>query len=95
MALDTFIDEVPRPPRGRLTFPVMLARMVSKPIGSLRSADRDLQRRSADRVRHGPQLIQDILLDDAESHRKNPIDDHVRGGGGKGLLIAEDGRPEA
>ena len=42
-----------------------------------------------------PQLIQDILLDDAESHRKNPIDDHVRGGGGKGLLIAEDGRPEA
>ena len=41
-----------------------------------------------------PQLIQDILLDDAESHRKNPIDDHVRGGG-KGLLIAEDGRPEA
>jgi hypothetical protein len=95
MALDTFIDEVPRPPRGRLTFPVMLARMVSKPIGSLRSADRIYNLGLQTVFVMDQQLIQDILLDDAESHRKNPIDDHVRGGGGKGLLIAEDGRPEA
>ena len=43
-----------------------------------------------------PQLIQDILLDGAESHGMNPIDDHVRGEvGGKGLLIAEDECPDA
>jgi hypothetical protein len=43
-----------------------------------------------------PQLTQDILLDGAESHGMNPIDDHVRGEvGGKGLLIAEDECPDA
>jgi cytochrome P450 len=37
-----------------------------------------------------PELIQTILLDDAESFTKRPLYDHVLGGaGGKGLLIAE------
>jgi len=37
-----------------------------------------------------PELIQTILLDDAESFTKRPLYEHVLGGaGGKGLLIAE------
>jgi len=60
-----------------MTFTVMLARMVSNPIGS---RGRNFSEEPIVIYDFGlqtvfvmdPQLIQDILLDDAESHGKKP-----------------------
>jgi cytochrome P450 len=97
MPSDATIVEVPRPPAGRLPFLLLLARVVSNPVGSW---GRDFY--SEPIVVYDdfglqtvfvmdPELIQTVLLDDADSFSKNPIHDRVLGeGGGKGLLIAED-----
>jgi cytochrome P450 len=96
MARDTTITERPIPPRGRLSFPMLMLRMIGNPVASW-SEDfyeeplvvyRWLGLENAFVM--DPELIQTILLDDAESFTKRPLYDHVLGGaGGKGLLIAE------
>jgi cytochrome P450 len=96
MARDTTITERPIPPRGRLSFPMLMLRMIGNPVASW-SEDfyeeplvvyRWLGLENAFVM--DPELIQTILLDDAESFTKRPLYDHVLGGaGGKGLLTAE------
>jgi cytochrome P450 len=96
MASDATIVEVPRPPAGRLPFPLLILRMIGNPVASW-SEDfydepivvyRTLGLETVFVM--DPELIQQILLDDSESFTKRPLYDHVLGGaGGKGLLIAE------
>ena len=97
MASDTTIVEVPKPPAGRLPFLLLLARVVSNPVGSWGRdfyeepivVYEDLRLQTVFVL--DPDLIQRVLLDDAEGYSKNPIHDRVLGeAGGKGLLIAED-----
>ena len=96
MPSDATIVEVPRPPAGRLPFLLLLARVVSNPVGSwgrdfyaepvVVYDDFGLQTVFV----MDPELIQAVLLDDIDSFSKNPIYDHVLGeGGGEGVLIAE------
>src|SRR6476660_8401989 len=96
MASDATIVEIPKPPRGRLPFLRLLARLVSNPVsswGRISTTPRSWStatlacRRSSSLTR---KLIQPILLDDSDAFTKSPLYDNVLGrAGGKGLLIAE------
>jgi cytochrome P450 len=96
MAEHATIVEVPRPPKWRLPFPLLMLRMVGNPVASWAEDFYD----EPIVVYHSlgletafvmdPDLIQTILLDASETFTKSPIYDHVLGeGGGKGVLIAE------
>jgi cytochrome P450 len=96
MTEDASIVEIPAPPDGRLSFPMLLARMVRNPIASW---GRDFYEEPIIVYRSfgldtvfvmDPALIQTVLLDDIDSFTKNPLYENVLGaGGGEGLLIAE------
>jgi cytochrome P450 len=90
------IVEVPKPPRGRLPFLRLLARLVSNPVASWGEdfydapivVYRDLGLQTL--FVPDPELIQQSLLDDSDALTKSPLYDNVLGrAGGKGLLIAE------
>ncbi len=96
MATDATIAERPVPPKGRLSFPMLMLRMVSNPVASWGQDFYDepmvVYRWLSLEVAFvmDPVLIQTVLLDEADSFTKRPLYDHVLGGaGGKGLLIAE------
>jgi hypothetical protein len=61
MASDATIVEVPRPPAGRLPFPLLILRTIGNPVASWAQDFYD-----------EPVVIQQILLDDADSLSKNP-----------------------
>jgi cytochrome P450 len=90
------IVEVPKPPRGRLPFLRLLARLASNPVASWGEdfydapivVYRDLGLQTL--FVPDPELIQQSLLDDSDALTKSPLYDNVLGrAGGKGLLIAE------
>jgi cytochrome P450 len=96
MGSDATIIEVPKPPKRRLPFPLLILRMIANPVASWAEDFYDepivVYRSLGLEVVFvmDPELIQQILLDDSESFTKRPLYDHVLGGaGGKGLLIAE------
>jgi cytochrome P450 len=96
MARDTIIAERPVPPKGRLSFPMLILRMIANPVASW---GEDFYGQPAVLYRWfglqtlyvmDPALIQRILLDDAESYSKQPLNDDVFGEAiGGGLLNAE------
>lgn len=96
MAVQATIAERPAPPKGRLSFPALLARMTRNPVASwgedfyeqpivvYRFLGRDIA------FVMDPELIQTVLRDEIEDFTKSPIYTQVLGsGGGEGLLIAE------
>ena len=96
MATDTTIAERPVPPKGRLSFPKLMLRMVSNPVASWGEDFYDepmvvyrwLGLETAFVM--DPALIQTVLLDDADSYSKQPLNDDVFGEAiGGGLLNAE------
>jgi len=96
MASDATIVEIPKPPRGRLPFLRLLARLVSNPVASWGEDFYDapivVYRNFGLQTVFvtDPELIQQILLDDSDAFTKRPLYDNVLGrAGGKGLLIAE------
>ena len=96
MARETIIAERPIPPKGRLSFPMLILRMIANPVASW---GEDFYEEAAVLYRWfglqtlyvmDPALIQRILLDDAESYSKQPLNDDVFGEAiGGGLLNAE------
>jgi cytochrome P450 len=96
MARDTIIAERPVPPKGRLSFPMLILRMIANPVASW---GEDFYEEPAVLYRWlglqtlyvmDPVLIQRILLDAAESYSKQPLNDDVLGEAiGAGLLNAE------
>jgi cytochrome P450 len=96
MARDTIIAERPVPPKGRLSFPMLILRMIANPVASW---GEDFYEEPAVLYRWlglqtlyvmDPVLIQRILLDDAENYSKQPLNDDVFGEAiGGGLLNAE------
>ena len=96
MATDTIIAERPIPPKGRLSFPMLILRMIVNPVASW---GEDFYEEPAVLYRWlglqtlyvmDPVLIQRILLEDAESYSKQPLNDDVFGEAiGGGLLNAE------
>src|SRR3990170_1263941 len=90
------IAERPVPPKGRLSFPMLMLRMIGNPVGSW---GEDFYEEPLVRYQWlgletlfvmDPALIQAILLDDAESYSKQPLNDDVFGEAiGGGLLNAE------
>jgi hypothetical protein len=61
MASDATIVEVPRPPAGRPPSPLLILRTIGNPVASWAQDFYD-----------EPVVIQQILLDDADSLSKNP-----------------------
>lgn len=96
MAVQATIAERPVPPKGRLSFPALLARMTRNPVASW-GEDFYTEPFVLYRTRWqdtvfvmDPDLIQTILHDGIEDFTKSPIYTNVLGvGGGEGLLIAE------
>jgi cytochrome P450 len=96
MARDTIIAERPVPPKGRLSFPMLILRMIANPVASW---GEDFYEEPAVLYRWlglqtlyvmDPVLIQRILLDAAENYSKQPLNDDVFGEAiGGGLLNAE------
>jgi cytochrome P450 len=96
MARDATIAERPAPPKGRLSFPMLMLRMIGNPVASW---GEDFYEEPLVRYRWlgletlfvmGPTLIQAILLDDVESYSRQPLNDDVFGAAiGGGLLNAE------
>jgi cytochrome P450 len=96
MAIDATIAERPAPPKGRLSFPILMLRMIGNPVASW---GEDFYQEPVVRYRWlgrdtlfvmDPALIQAILLDDADSYSKQPLNDDVFGAAiGGGLLNAE------
>lgn len=96
MARDATIAERAAPPKGRLSFPGLMLRMIGNPVASW---GEDFYREPLILYRWlgletvfvmDPALIQRVLLDDAESYSKQPLNDDVFGEAiGGGLLNAE------
>jgi cytochrome P450 len=90
------IAEWPIPPKRRLAFPRLILRMISNPVECW---SEDFYREKLVVYRWlglesafvmDPPLIQSVLLDDAESYSKQPLNDDVFGEAiGGGLLNAE------
>ena len=90
------IAEWPVPPKRRLAFPWLILKMIRNPVGSW---SEDFYREKLIVYRWlglesafvmDPPLIQSVLLDDAESYSKQPLNDDVFGEAiGGGLLNAE------
>src|SRR5262249_16558483 len=93
MAIDTTIAERPVPPKGRLSFPMLILRMIANPVASW---GEDFYEKPAVLYRWlglqtlyvmDPVLIERILLEEAESYSKQPLNDDVFGEAiGGGLL---------
>ena len=96
MARDATIVERPAPPKGRLSFPMLMLRMIGNPVASW---GEDFYEGPLVRYRWlgletlfvmDPTLIQAILLDDVENYSRQPLNDDVFGAAiGGGLLNAE------
>ena len=96
MSPATTIAEWPVPPKRRLAFPWLILKMIRNPVGSW---SEDFYREKLIVYRWlglesvfimDPPLIQSVLLDDAESYSKQPLNDDVFGEAiGGGLLNAE------
>ncbi len=96
MARDATIAERPAPPKGRLSFPMLMLRMIGNPVASW---GEDFYEEPLVRYRWlgletlfvmDPTLIQAILLDDVENYSRQPLNDDVFGAAiGGGLLNAE------
>jgi len=96
MSRDATIAERPAPPKGRLSFPMLMLRMIGNPVASW---GEDFYEEPL--ARYGwlgletlfvmnPTLIQAVLLDDVESYSRQPLNDDVFGAAiGGGLLNAE------
>ena len=96
MARNATIAERPAPPKGRLSFPMMMLQMLGNPLASWGEdfyqepvvVYRSLGLETAFVM--DPALIQSVLLDDADSYSKQPLNDDVFGQAiGGGLLNAE------
>lgn len=96
MAAEATIVERPVPSKGRLSFPMLMLRMISNPVASWGEdfyhepivVYRWLGLETAFVM--DPALIQTVLLDDADSYSKQPVNDDVFGEAiGGGLLNAE------
>jgi cytochrome P450 len=96
MARAAIIEERPVPPKGRLSFPMLMVRMLRNPVASWGEdfyqegivAYRWLGLETAFVM--DPDAIQTILLDEAGSYSKQPLNDEVLGAAiGGGLLSAE------
>jgi cytochrome P450 len=90
------IPEVPRPPRSRLPLALLILKMISNPVGSWANEFYDesvvLYRTLGLNIAFvmNPELIQAVLLDNADCYAKNPVYQDVLGlAGGDGVLIAE------
>jgi cytochrome P450 len=96
MSRSATIAEWPVPPKRRLAFPWLILKMIGNPIGSW---SEDFYREELILYRWlglesafimDPALIQSVLLDDAGSYSKQPLNDDVFGEAiGGGLLNAE------
>jgi cytochrome P450 len=96
MSRDATIAERPAPPKGRLSFPMLMLRMIGNPVASW---GEDFYEEPLARYRWlgletlfvmNPTLIQVVLLDDVESYSRQPLNDDVFGAAiGGGLLNAE------
>ncbi len=96
MTSEATIAEKPVPPKGRLSFPRLIGRMVRNPISGW---GEDFYREKLIYYRWlgletlfvlDPEAIQAVLLDDVDSFSKQPINDDVFGEAiGGGLLNAE------
>ena len=96
MARDATIAERPAPPKGRLSFPMLMLRMIGNPVASW---GEDFYREPVVHYRWlgrdtlfvmDPELIQEILLDDIDNYSRQPLNDDVFGAAiGGGLLNAE------
>jgi hypothetical protein len=77
MASDATIVEVPRPPAGRLPFPLLILRTIGNPVANWAQDFYDepvvvYRTFGLETVFvMDPELIQQVLLDDAESFTKN------------------------
>ena len=96
MARAAIIEERPVPPKGRVSFPMLMVRMLRNPVASWGEdfyqegivAYRWLGLETAFVM--DPDAIQTILLDEAGSYSKQPLNDEVLGAAiGGGLLSAE------
>jgi cytochrome P450 len=90
------IPEVPKPPRTRLPLALLILKMIGNPVASWANEFYDesivLYRTLGLSIAFvmSPELIQAVLLDDADYYKKNPIYKDVLGlAGGEGVLIAE------
>jgi cytochrome P450 len=96
MARDATIAERPVPPKGRLSFPRLMLRLLGNPVASW---GEDFYEEKVVRYRWrgrdtlfvmDPELIQEILLDDIDNYSRQPLNDDVFGAAiGGGLLNAE------
>jgi cytochrome P450 len=96
MAREAIIEERPVPPKGRLSFPMLMLRILENPVASWGEdfyeegivAYRWLGIETAFVM--DPDAIQTILLDTSGSYSKQPLNDEVLGAAiGGGLLSAE------
>ncbi|HZP09281.1 cytochrome P450 [Methyloceanibacter sp.] len=96
MAREAIIEERPVPPEGRLSFPMLMLRILGNPVASW---GEDFYREGIVVYRWlgietafvmNPKAIESILLDTTGSYSKQPLNDEVFGAAiGGGLLSAE------
>jgi cytochrome P450 len=96
MAREAIIEERPVPPKGRLSFPMLMLRILGNPVASW---GEDFYQEGSVAYRWlgvetafvmDPEVIQTILLDTSGSYSKQPLNDEVLGAAiGGGLLSAE------
>jgi cytochrome P450 len=96
MAREAIIEERPVPPKGRLSFPMLMLRILGNPVASW---GQDFYEEGIVAYRWlgvetafvmDPEVIQTILLDTSGSYSKQPLNDEVLGAAiGGGLLSAE------
>ena len=96
MAREATIEERPVPPRGRLSFPMLMLRILGNPVASW---GEDFYQEGIVAYRWlgvetafvmDPEAVQTILMDTSGSYSKQPVNDEVLGAAiGGGLLSAE------
>lgn len=96
MAREATIEERPVPPRGRLSFPRLMLRILGNPVASW---GEDFYQEGIVAYRWlgvetafvmDPEAVQNILMDTSGSYSKQPVNDEVLGAAiGGGLLSAE------
>ncbi len=96
MAREAIIEERPAPPKGRLSFPMLMLRILGNPVASW---GEDFYEEGIVAYRWlgletvfvmDPKAVEGILLDASGSYSKQPLNDEVLGAAiGGGLLSAE------
>ena len=96
MAREAIIEERPAPPKGRLSFPMLMLRILGNPVASW---GEDFYQEGIVAYRWlgvetafvmDPEAVHTILLDTSGSYSKQPVNDEVLGAAiGGGLLSAE------